>query len=121
ELDWDLQMSDLQFSIPIGLDMISDVLIKPYPIETDVTLDKIPEQSNDAFLMLVDRNGKWRVNTALKGFTDQLGALLSSYSTTGDIVCIGKSKPDMLLAWKRLKEIGGGIVLAHEGEIIFEL
>lgn len=121
ELDWDLHMSDLQFSVPIGLDMISDVLIKPYPIETDVTLDRIPEHCNDAFLMLVDRGGKWRVNTALRGFTNHLGALLSSYSTTGDIVCIGKSKPDMLLAWKRLKEIGGGIVLAHEGEIIFEL
>src|SRR5690625_7565274 len=27
----------------------------------------------------------------------------------------------MMLAWQRMKEIGGGIVLAQEGKIIFEL
>jgi adenine deaminase len=121
KLDWDLQMSDLQFSVPIGLDMVNDVIIKPYAIETDVTLQVIPEQYRDAFLLLIDRAGNWRVNTTLRGFTDRLGGLVSSYSTTGDIVCIGKSKHDMQLAWRRLKELGGGIVLAHQGEIIFEL
>src|SRR5699024_7525988 len=40
---------------------------------------------------------------------------------TGDHILIGKNKRDMLLAWQRMKDIGGGIVLAHEGEIIFEL
>ncbi|MEW9676327.1 adenine deaminase C-terminal domain-containing protein [Lentibacillus sp. L22] len=120
-LDWNLQMSDLQFSIPIGLDMVNDVIIKPYAIETDVTLDTIPDRCNDSFLLLIDRNGKWRVNTALRGFTNKLGAIVSSYSTTGDIVCIGKSKQDMLTAWNRLKKIGGGIVLVHQGEILFEL
>ncbi|WP_205520155.1 adenine deaminase C-terminal domain-containing protein [Virgibacillus doumboii] len=119
--DWDLTMDDMQFSVPIGLHMVNDVIIKPYPIETDVTLDVIPKTRDDAFLLLVDRKGKWRVNTAIKGFTNQLGALVSSYSTTGDIVFIGKSKSDMLLAWERMKELGGGIVLAHQGEIIFEL
>ncbi len=34
---------------------------------------------------------------------------------------IGKSKSDLLLAFSRMKEIGGGIVLVHEGEVIFEL
>ncbi|MTW86296.1 amidohydrolase family protein [Virgibacillus dakarensis] len=120
-LDWDLQMSDLQFSVPIGLDMVNDVIIKPYAIETDVTLDVIPEQFADAFLLLIDRDGNWRVNTTLRGFTNRLGGLVSSYSTTGDIVCIGKNKYDIQLAWKRLKELGGGIVLAHQGEILFEL
>ncbi|WP_174615851.1 adenine deaminase C-terminal domain-containing protein [Virgibacillus ihumii] len=121
EVDWELSMSDLQFSVPIGLEMMNNVIIKPYPIETDVTLDVIPNTNNDAFLLLIDRNGKWRINTAIKGFTNNLGAMVSSYSTTGDFVCIGKSKPDMLLAWQRVKELGGGIVLAHQGEIIFEL
>ncbi|WP_106494673.1 adenine deaminase C-terminal domain-containing protein [Lentibacillus sp. Marseille-P4043] len=121
QLDWDLQMSDLQFSVPIGLDMVNDVIIKPYAIETDVTLDVLPDQYGDAFLLLIDRNGEWRVNTTLRGFTERLGAIVSSYTATGDIVCIGKSKQDMLIAWQRLKEIGGGIVLVHQGEIIFEL
>lgn len=119
--DWELGENDLQFSIPIGLDMINDVIIKPYAIDMDLTLEKLPETKQDAFLLLVDQKGKWRVNTTLRGFTNQLGALASSYSTTGDLVFIGKSKPDMLLAWKRLKEIGGGIVLVHEGEVLLEI
>ncbi|MFC4559467.1 adenine deaminase C-terminal domain-containing protein [Virgibacillus kekensis] len=121
EFDWDLKMEDLQFSVPIGLHLKNEVIITPYAIETDVTLDILPDTNDVAFLVLVDRHGKWRINTTLKGFTNKLGALVSSYSTTGDIVFIGKSKPDMLLAWKRMKELGGGIVLAHQGEIIFEL
>src|SRR5699024_1226487 len=44
-----------------------------------------------------------------------------SYSTTGDFVFIGKSKHDILLAWKRLKELGGGIVVVHEGEILIDI
>ncbi|WP_163970952.1 adenine deaminase C-terminal domain-containing protein [Oceanobacillus halotolerans] len=119
--DWELEMRDLQFSIPIGLKMVNDVIMKPFPIETDVTLEALPDRNYDAFLVLMDRYGKWRVNTAINGFTNRLGAIVSSYSTTGDIVLIGKRKQDMLLAWKRMKEIGGGIVVVHQGNILFEL
>ncbi|ALX49048.1 adenosine deaminase [Lentibacillus amyloliquefaciens] len=121
EFDWDLTLEDMQFSVPIGLNLMNDVIIQPYAIKTDVTLDVIPDDRDDAFLMLIDRKGNWRVNTAIKGFTNRLGAVASSFSTTGDLVFIGKSKQDMLLAWKRIKELGGGIVLVHEGDIIFEL
>ena len=44
-----------------------------------------------------------------------------TYSNTGDIVLIGKRKEDMLLAFVRMKEIGGGIVIAEQGKIIFEM
>ncbi|MFC2949504.1 adenine deaminase C-terminal domain-containing protein [Virgibacillus sediminis] len=121
EFDWDLTEDELQFSTPVGLRMDNDVIMNPYAIDTDITLDKIPDNRPDAFLLLLDRKGKWRVNTTIKGFTQRLGALASSYSTTGDLVFIGKSKQDILLAWERLKEIGGGIVLVHEGEIILEI
>src|SRR5699024_1771518 len=81
--DWDLTMEDLQFTTPIGLEMVNDVIIKPYPIETDITPEEIPEEKDDAFLLLIDRHGKWRVNSTLKGFTNQLGTIASTYSTTG--------------------------------------
>ncbi|MFZ3577829.1 adenine deaminase C-terminal domain-containing protein [Virgibacillus sp. DJP39] len=121
EFDWALSESDLQFSIPIGLDMVNDVIIKPYAIQTDVTLQELPTTNSDAFLLLIDRKGKWRVNTTIRGFTNKLGAIASSYSTTGDMVYIGKNKQDILLASNRLQELGGGIVIVHEGTIIFEL
>ncbi|MYL45541.1 amidohydrolase family protein [Virgibacillus halodenitrificans] len=121
ELDWEMDENELQFSVPVGLDLVNDVIIKPYAIETDITLEEIPSDKNEAFLLLIDREGKWRVNTTIRGFTKGLGAIASSYSTTGDLVFIGKSKPDILLAWKRLKAIGGGIVLVHEGEVLLEI
>ncbi len=71
--------------------------------------------------VLLDRYGLWLVNTMLKGFSSALGGLASSYSNTGDLVLIGKHKEDMLLAFRRMKEIGGGLVLAENGEIVFEL
>ncbi|HAM80987.1 adenine deaminase C-terminal domain-containing protein [Ornithinibacillus bavariensis] len=119
--EWDMSIKDLQFSIPIGLDMVNDVIIKPYPIQTDITVEKLPEKRDDAFLLLIDKNGKWRVNTTIRGFTTSLGGLVSSFSQTGDLIFIGKNKQDMLLAWKRLKELGGGIVVVQNGEIVVEL
>ena len=119
--NWDLSEEDLQFSIPIGLKVESDMITKPYAVGADITTDTLPDKTPDAFLLLIDQYGKWRVNSVINGFTDSLGGLASSYSTTGDVIFIGKNKHDILIAAKRLKEIGGGIVLVDQGEIIYEL
>ncbi|MCA0970616.1 amidohydrolase family protein [Halobacillus litoralis] len=121
ELDWDLTENDLQFSMPVGLEMTNDVIMKPYAIDLEASVDRLPDENDEAFLMLIDREGEWKINTFLKGFTQSLGGLVSSFSNTGDLVFIGKSKSDLETAFKRMKEIGGGIVLADQGEIIFEL
>ena len=73
------------------------------------------------FFMLIDRSGKWRINTMLKGFATGLCGLASSFSSTGDIIMIGKDKEDMLRAFNRMKEIGGGIVIFEEGRLVCEL
>ena len=121
QLDWELTEDDLQFSIPIGMQMVNDVILKPYPIEIDITVSDIGDDNFDSFLILIDRDGKWRVNTMLQGFTKSLGGLCSTFSTTDDILIIGKRKSDMRLAFERTKEIGGGIVAVHNGEVVFEL
>ncbi|KGX88239.1 adenine deaminase C-terminal domain-containing protein [Pontibacillus litoralis] len=119
-LDWELTDDDWQFSTPVGLEMVNDVILKPYQVNIDVGTNDICA-GNEAFLMLVDRDGQWKVTSILKGFTKTLGGLVSSYSNTMDILLIGKRKQDMKLAFKRMKEIGGGLVLANEGKIVFEL
>ena len=43
------------------------------------------------------------------------------YHNTGDIILIGKRKEDMIAAFNRMKEIGGGIVMAEYGQVIGEL
>lgn len=119
--DWDLYYEDLQFSIPVGVEMVNDVILKPYMVKVDSSIERLPEGQDEAFLLMVDRYGEWRVNTTIKGFTNQLGAIVSSYSITGDIIIIGKSKQDMQMAFDRMKALGGGIVLVNQGDIIFEL
>ena len=121
KFDWELDEGDLQFSAPVGMEMVNNVIIKPYTIDTDISVEELSAVKGDQFLLLVDKNGNWRVNTAIRGFAPRLGALASTYSASGDLIFIGKSKKDILLSWKRLKEIGGGIVLVHEGEILIEI
>lgn len=121
EIDWELTYDDLQFSMPFGIKMENAVITKPYSINLDVSFDVLSPNHDECFFMLVDRKGKWRINTLLKGFANRVSGLVSSFSNTGDIILIGKSKQDMLTAFNRMKEIGGGIVCCENGEITQEI
>ncbi|MGJ9458377.1 adenine deaminase C-terminal domain-containing protein [Oceanobacillus sp. CF4.6] len=121
EFDWDLDEGDLQFSAPVGMEMVNNVIVKPYTIDTDISVEDLSATNGDQFLLLLDRKGEWRVNTAIRGFAPKLGALASTFSASGDLIFIGKNKKDILLSWKRLKEIGGGVVLVHEGKVLVEI
>ena len=121
ELDWNLSLDDLQFSMPFGLKMENAVIMKPYSVTVDGTNNQLSTKHDECFLMLVDKNGKWRVNTFIKGFANNVSGFASSFTNTGDILLIGKNKQDMLTAFDRLKEIGGGIILVEQGEVIHEI
>ncbi|MFB5284269.1 adenine deaminase C-terminal domain-containing protein [Peribacillus sp. Hz7] len=122
ELDWQLDLAeDFEFSMPFGIEMMNNVITKPYSIACDVGNEELPFDHDECFFMLIDREGKWRINTILKGFANRLCGFAASYTSTGDIILIGKRKKDMLAAFNRMKELGGGIVIAEYGEIIGEL
>ena len=121
KIDWELTHDDLQFSMPFGIKMENSVITKPYSINLDVSYDQLSTNHDECFFMLIDRNGKWRINTILKGFANRLSGLVSSFSNTGDIIIIGKNKQDMLTAFNRMKDIGGGIVCCENGEITQEI
>lgn len=116
-LDFDLTDDDFQFSIPFGIEMVNDVITKPYSINLD-THGNLSEDNDESFLMLIDKHGKWRVNTLIKGFSNGVSGFASSYSNTGDIILIGKSRSDMWAAFDELKRIKGGIVLMENGELV---
>lgn len=121
KIEWSLSYNDLQFSMLLGLQMKNDVIMEPYSITIDNSFEELGSHHDECFLALIDKKGKWRINTMLKGFAASLGGLASTYSTTGDIILIGKSKYDMITAFNRMKELGGGIVLAEKGEVLHEL
>ena len=117
----DLMPEDLSFSMPVGLDMVNSVIMKLFKIKHDTGQDELPRDEDESFLMLLDKEGKWRLNTVLKGFAKDFGGLVSSYSISGDYLILGKCKQDMLKAFARMKELGGGIVLVDRGEIVAEI
>ena len=121
ELEWKLSIDDLQFSMPFGIKMENSVITKPYSIAIDASGDELSTDHDECFFTLLDRNGKWRINTLLKGFATNLSALASSFSNTGDIILIGKNKRDMLTAFERMKELGGGIVMVEDEQVVCEV
>ena len=121
DLNFDLKEDDFQFSMPIGLELVNDVITKPFTTNLFPLKDELPEDGDISYLMLVDRKGKWRVNTLIKGFDQNVRGFASSYSATGDIILIGKCMTDMRFALQKLKEMKGGIVLVEEGEVVADI
>ncbi|MEB6549829.1 amidohydrolase family protein [Heyndrickxia sporothermodurans] len=121
QFDWELDHDDLQFSMPFGIEMINDVITKPYSVTFDIATDELTTDHDESFLILIGRDGSWRINTMVKGFSNSLMGFASSFSSTGDIILIGKNKNDMVCAFNRMKELGGGIVMTEKGKVIHEI
>ncbi len=121
DLEFELTDDDFQFSMPFGVEMVNDVITKPYSVSVDTNVERLSKEHGESFLMLLDKNGKWRVNTLIKGFATEVDGFASSYTNTGDIVLIGKSRQDMWQAFEEMKRLKGGIVLVEDGETVCEL
>ena len=121
DIDFELTEDDFQFSMPFGIEMVNDVITKPYTVNVDTHDSDLSKSHDESFLMLIDKKGKWRVNTLIKGFAPGLDGFASSYTNTGDIILIGKKRKDMWLAFNEMKRLKGGIVLAEKGEIVESL
>ncbi|WP_416144272.1 adenine deaminase C-terminal domain-containing protein [Planococcus koreensis] len=120
-LDFDLTEDDFQFSMPFGIEMVNDVITKPYSVSVDTHDGQLSKKHEESFLMLLDKHGKWRVNTLIKGFASGVSGFASSYSNTGDIILIGKNREDMKAAFEEVKRMKGGIVLVEDGETVCSL
>lgn len=118
---FDLDESDFTFDNPVGIEMLNDVITKPYNVTIDTTGDRLADDNDESFLMLLGRNGKWHVNAVIKGFATGIQGFASSYSNTGDVILIGKDKKEMHNAFREIKRIGGGMVLSENGGIVATL
>ncbi|WP_439022318.1 adenine deaminase C-terminal domain-containing protein [Bacillus thuringiensis] len=120
-LNWSIDKEDMIFPNKTGIHLLNNVITKPYVSEIDLNHNELSIDHDECFLMMIARDGTWRVNTVVKGFAKELGGLASSYSGTGDIILIGKRKEDMLTAFRRVKELGGGTVIAENNEVLHEI
>ncbi|MEE1132237.1 MAG: adenine deaminase C-terminal domain-containing protein [Caryophanon sp.] len=117
-LDFELHESDFQFSIPFGIKLVNDVITKPYSVNLHLNKQAVVQNEDECYLMLIDKFGKWHVNTFLKGFAKNVQGFASTYSTTGDVILIGKSIEAMMQAFSEVKKLGGGIVLIEDEQVI---
>ncbi len=117
ELPYELGDNDFSFPASTGIQMVNDVITKVYETEHDLTKPVI-SASDECFLLLLDKHGKWRVNTMLKGFADNLQGFASSYSNTGDVLLIGQNWEEMKRAFNEIKKMGGGMAVAENGRIV---
>ena len=71
---------------------------------------------------LVDRGGAWISRALVSGLAgDALEALASTYNTTTHLLVVGSRPEAMAHAASRVRELGGGIALVHNGWVVFEL
>ncbi|MBB6450811.1 adenine deaminase [Geomicrobium halophilum] len=113
-IPWDLQEEDLHFSMPMGIHLVNNVLLKPYRIDIDGTTDTLSNEHDECYFVMIDKNGHWRMSTILKGFATDLDGLATTFSITGDIIMIGKKKAAMKEAFAKLKAKGGGIFIEDD-------
>lgn len=116
DVDFSLSVEHFQFSMSLGIEMVNDVITKPY--NSMISKDRQLSNHDESYLMLVDRKGRWHVNTMIKGFATGVQGFASSYSYTGGILLIGKNINDMMKAFEAVKAMRGGIVLVEKGEEI---
>lgn len=108
-----LQEEDLEPTLATHrLVLMNDVLMK---------MEERTEDKSEHYLVVIGRAGHWRIRTRIHGFPEQLEALVSSFSLTGDTIFIYRSKRAARLAWEKLEQLGGGIVLANEEDIQAEI
>ena len=120
-LDLTLTDDDFQFSSPIGIEMVNDVITKPYSVTATYTGNDIEKGLEESYLVVINRQGNWRINTILRGFDTSIEGFASSYSNAGDIILIGKSIEAMKQAFTKLKEMNGGIVLVENNEVVAQI
>lgn len=120
-IDFALTEEDFQFSMPFGIELVNNVITKPYSVNLHLNKGSVVQNEDECYLMLLDKYGHWRVNTFIKGFVGNVEGFASSYSTTGDIILIGKDIQAMKQAFERLKQLNGGIVLIEQGEVVHEI
>lgn len=118
DTSWDLDESELHFSMPMGIEMVNAVILKPYRISVEGTVNELSDTHDESFFVLIDKNGKWMINTMIKGFSNKIKGFASSFSNTGDFILIGKNVKDMVAAFRAVKAQGGGMALVEDGEVI---
>ena len=115
------QLSAKDFTVPEGLSGVAVGLVDGQLLTTK---ESVADGERPNLLATVERHGK-NGNIAvcyLKNYGLQRGAVATSVShDSHNVVCAGACAEDMAVACNRLRENGGGYVVADGGKVVDEL
>ena len=115
------QLSAKDFTVPEGLSGVAVGLVDGQLLTTK---ESVADGERPNLLATVERHGK-NGNIAvcyLKNYGLQRGAVATSVShDSHNVVCAGACAEDMAVACNRLRENGGGYVVAEGGKVVDEL
>nr|WP_035486748.1 adenine deaminase C-terminal domain-containing protein [Alicyclobacillus contaminans] len=81
----------------------------------------LSQHSGLIFGALLERSGAWLAHGLLANFLDGVEGLASTYNTTTHILAMGRNPQAMAQAAARVSELGGGIVLVENGQVVLEI
>jgi len=84
-------------------------------------LHERPLQPGDLHAALLDRAGRWVAPGVVAGFADRLDGFATTNSTDFNILALGRRPEAMARAVNRLLDLHGGLVLAADDRIVYEL
>ena len=125
-----LQMLPLYSNEPVYpiMELINPVITrkKDVPIDTeglnhDGKYLQIEPKSGLCYAVVITRDYTRIAHGIIRGFVQNLDALASSYNISQDLVILGQDPAAMLQALQRVEELGGGIAMVHDDQVIWEL
>ena len=128
-----LTLNDLRIPTPTGRDRVrvriihftGEIVTQPSVRELSVRDGALPADPEADLLKVVamDRRGQGQITRGfVSGYGLRRGALAASVSfDTANLILLGASDADMLVAAERMLAIGGGVVVAVDGAIRAEV
>ncbi len=144
DFDWNMHFPENTFSFSRGILENPDLYLFPHTSSNDFVpvihfvSNVITERKNmmlpakDGYVdlsaqeglmyaALIDRKGEWVTKGILERFALNLDGMASTFNTTTDLLTIGRKPEAMAKAASRVHELGGGIVIVDDNEIILEI
>ncbi len=59
------------FSNKTGIHLLNNVITKPYTSKINIECNELSTDHDECFLMMIARDGSWRVNTVVKRFCER--------------------------------------------------
>jgi adenine deaminase len=119
QLQWHVKEGE---TVPV-LNLVNPVITKltEETITTGPDSVVLPEGDDRLFAYLIDRDGRWITRSLIRGFGQNIDALVSTYNGSGDWLVIGRNIEAMAQAILRASDDGSGITWIQGDETYFHL